>query len=187
LFANCRIVYLFRLPEDSLVSFFHLQRKMKYIKKSRFGIDEFCRAHLPHWVENLSSYLRASEEGAPIYFATYEGMLADPGATLSGILRWLEIPHDAQIVERAVDHMQFERLRAREERTEPGRSEYSLRRGGSGAGLDELQPQTRCEIRDASTPLLKQAQKHLNRQASLSPASRGGATASFSTALPARR
>lgn len=166
-FAQCRIVYLFRAPEDVLVSLFHLQRKVKYIEKSQFGIDEFCRAHLPYWIENLAGYLRASDEGAPIYFVSYEAMVRDPAANLAGILRWLEMPHDAQIVERAVAHMQFENLRAREDRSAPGNSEYSLRRGKSGAGIEELQPQTRCDIREASSVLLKQAQKQINRQSSL--------------------
>jgi hypothetical protein len=166
-FRNCKIVYLFRSPEDVLVSYFHLQRKVNYIERSQFGIDEFCRSQLPHWMENLKSYLQASEAGVAVFFVAYEHMLQDPAATLTGVLRWLEIPHDAQVVERAVAHMHFANLRAREERTSPGNTQFSLRRGGAGAALEELQPQTRCEIRDAAAPLLKQANKQLARQLAL--------------------
>jgi hypothetical protein len=62
--------------------------------------------------------------------------------------------------------MQFANLRAREERTSPGAAEFALRRGGSGAGLEELQAQTRCEIRETSAPLLRQADRLLARQTS---------------------
>jgi len=165
-FRNSRIVYLFRSPEDVLVSYFHLQRKVKYIAHSPFGIDEFCRSNLPHWMDNMSSYLKAESRGVSIFFASYEGMLREPASVLSEILRWLEIPHDAGIVERAVAHMQFANLRAREERASPGTTEYALRRGRAGAGLEELQPQTRCEIREESAPLLKRAHKLVARQSS---------------------
>jgi hypothetical protein len=166
-FRNCKFVYLFRSPEDVLVSYFHLQRKVNYIERSQFGIDEFCRSQLPHWVENVDSYLRAADEGVAVYFVSYEGMLHDPAGALSGVLRWLEISHDAKIVERAVAHMNFANLRAREERDRPGAIEFALRRGGSGAALEELQPQTRCEIRETTAQVLKQANKRLARQTSL--------------------
>jgi hypothetical protein len=166
-FGSCKIVYLFRSPEDVLVSYFHLQRKMRYIQKSQFGIDEFCRAHLPHWMENLSSYLKAAEEGVGVHFVAYEAMLQDPAGALAGVLRWLEIKHTASIVQRAVAHMEFAKLRARGERDRPGISEYGLRRGGPGAALEELQPQTRCDIRETTAQLLKQANKRAARQVSL--------------------
>ena len=169
LFHRCKFLYLYRSPEDVLVSYFHLQRKVNYIEKSRFGIDEYCRSQLPHWMANLESYLRASDNGVNVFFVTYENMLQDPAGSLAGILRWLGFPHDARIVETAVEHMQFAKLRAREDRDRPGTSEYSLRRGGSGAALEELQPQTRCEIRETTANLLKQANKRLSRQNSLFP------------------
>jgi len=184
IFANCRMVYLYRSPEDVLVSLFHLQRKAKYLAQSRFGIDEFCRSQLPFWLENLGSYLRACDEGVPVYFVSYEGMLQEPAANLRGILQWLEIPHDAGIVERAVGHMGFENIRAREERALPGHSDYALRRGKSGGGLEELQPQTRCHIREAAAPLLKQAQKRLNRQTSMPTDRLTGEVSSRSVGAP---
>ncbi len=169
-FRSCKIVYLYRSPEDVLVSYFHLQRKVNYIEKSQFGIDEFCRSQLAHWIENLDSYLKAADDGVQVYFVSYESMLQDPGGSLAGILRFLDVPHDTNTVQRAVAHMEFAKLRAREDRDRPGTSEYSLRRGGAGAALEELQPQVRCEIREATAHLLKRAGKKLARQASLYPA-----------------
>ena len=61
---------------------------------------------------------------------------------------------------------QFAKLRAREERDRPGISEYSLRRGGSGAALEELQPQTRSKIREATAQLLNRANERVARQGS---------------------
>ncbi|HWD18408.1 MAG TPA: sulfotransferase domain-containing protein, partial [Verrucomicrobiae bacterium] len=88
-FRNCKLVYLFRRPEDVLVSYYHLQRKVKYIKRAQFSIDEFCRSHLPHWMDNLSGYVRAHEAGYQVFFVSYEAMLREPAVTLSDILRWL--------------------------------------------------------------------------------------------------
>ena len=163
-FANCKFIYLYRSPEDVLVSYFHLQRKVDYVAKSRFGIDEFCRSQLPHWIDNVGGYLKASESGVYVHFVSYEGMLQNPAASLAGVLRALEIQHDARIVQQAVDHMQFDKIRAHLEKNRPGLSEYGMRRGGSGAALEELQPQTRCEIREATSHLLKRVSKCVSRQ-----------------------
>jgi hypothetical protein len=165
-FRNCKFIYLFRSPEDVLVSYFHLQRKVDYVPKAQAAIDDYCRSQLPCWMDNLASYLKAADAGVNVHFVSYEGMLKDPAGSLAGVLRALEIPHDARIVERAVQNMQFAKLRAREERDRPGISEYSLRRGGSGAALEELQPQTRSKIREATAQLLNRANERVARQGS---------------------
>jgi len=65
-FRGCKHVYLYRSPEDALVSLYHYH---DHHESSRFktaaGIDAFCRSNLPLWEENLASYLRAEEEATP--------------------------------------------------------------------------------------------------------------------------
>ena len=164
---NCKILYIFRRPEDVLVSFYHLHLRQKYVRSTVFGIDAFCRSAMDGWMQNVASYLRAADLGAPIYFASYETLLHEPAATLTGILAWLGIEHNAERVKRAVDHMEFSNLRKVEERRPPHQTkEFFFRRGRKGSGLMELQPQTLAEIRDHTSSLVKQADKRMARQKS---------------------
>lgn len=66
---NCRALFLYRAPEDALVSFYHMEacRRGKSIR----GVDDFCRKGLSGWMENMNSYLRAADNGFPIFFIPY--------------------------------------------------------------------------------------------------------------------
>jgi hypothetical protein len=160
----CRILYLYRSPEDVMVSYYHLQRTARYIRQSSFGIDEFCRREIPNWLTSVQSYLRAEEEGVPVHFVSYEKLLREPDVALSGVLRWLEVPHDAAMVERCVSHMQFGKMRALEERSFALAKEFWFRRGDKGGGRAELQTHTLCRIREETDEVLKRIDKRMARQ-----------------------
>jgi len=157
-FHGCKHVYLYRSPEDALVSYFHFcagQRQWK--AKAGAGIDAFCLAHLPTWEENLSGYLRAADNGYPVMFVPYDLLLQYPTEMLSSLLRWLGARHDAATVERAVSNMQFTKLQAMEARS-PFTEEVSFfRRGCKGAGRAELQPATLEAILGRTARLMEQA------------------------------
>jgi hypothetical protein len=161
---QCRYLYLFRMPEDALVSFFHLYLREKFIRSKAGGdIDLFCLEALPGWLEHVSSYLDAADEGLDVHLVSYEELLRQPLTVLSETLRWLGIPHTPASVMRANSNMQFSNLQALEARTLEGRIPF-FRRGRDGSGILELEPDTVAQIRAATKHLVARANDSLARQ-----------------------
>jgi hypothetical protein len=166
-FGGCKHIYLYRSPEDTLVSLFHYYDRQRHLKgKAAGGIDAFCRGNLPSWEESLSSYLRAAEEGFPVLFVPYDLLLQYPTEILSNLLRWLGARHDAATVERAVSNMQFSKLQALEVR-DRFEEAFFFRRGCKGSGRVELQPSTMDLIQERTSRLMEQANARVLMQQSL--------------------
>jgi hypothetical protein len=166
-FAACKHVYLYRSPEDALVSLFHYHDCQKHLKsKAAAGIDAFCLAFLSSWEDNLASYLRAEEEGFPVLFVPYELLLQYPTEILSRLLRWLGARHDGATVERAVSNMQFSKLQAVEARLFNDEA-FFFRRGRNGSGSAELQPSTLAVIQERTSKLMERANARVLIQHSL--------------------
>jgi len=161
---QCRYLYLFRAPEDVLVSVFHYSLLEKYIRSNSGGdIDLFCLEYLPAWMEHVTSYLDALDGGVTVYLVCYEELLRQPATVLSDTLRWLGIPHTPAIVQRAESNMRFGKLQAMEERSfnVGGRL---FRRGVEGSGASELKPETLSQIRAATKDIVARANQSLARQ-----------------------
>jgi hypothetical protein len=167
-FRRCRHLYLFRSPEDALVSLYHHHLREKLVMEKclmagdQFEINAFCREALPGWIQHLSGYLDAAENGAPVYFASYDQLLADPKRILGEILQWLGAPHTGLMLERAACNMEFQKLKATDAR-DMGDN------GCSGAGAVELKASTIEFIRANTAHLIERA----NRRAGRSPAAFG--------------
>jgi hypothetical protein len=172
-FCRCKHLYLYRCPEDALVSLFHFYDCQKHTRAETVaGIDAFCRTWLPVWEENLASYLRAADEGFPVLFVPYELLLQYPTEILSNLLRWLGARHDGATVERAVNNMQFSKLQAMECRSLFNEEAVFFRRGCRGSGRLELQESTMDIIQEKTARLLEQANARVMIQQSKgSPAS----------------
>jgi hypothetical protein len=114
-FRRCKFIYLYRSPEDALVSFYHYAARSKQMRaNAAVGIDAFCLARLAEWENNMGSYLRAAEDGASVLFVPYELLLQYPVEIFGNILRWLGISHESANVERAVSNMEFTKLQVME-------------------------------------------------------------------------
>jgi hypothetical protein len=170
-FQRCRHLYLFRSPEDALVSLYHyhlrqdlgVEKSSKWVGPSK--IDEFCRQALPGWIEHVSGYLEAAESGVPIYFVPYEQLLADPKKVLGEILQWLGVPHTLPMLERATWNMQFQKLKA------TGARDIG-HHGRSGAGSSQLEASTIELIRGKTAQLVERANERarVSPQSALTPA-----------------
>jgi hypothetical protein len=187
-----RYLYLYRTPEDTLVSYFYLHLREKYIRSKCGGnIDFFCLEMLPGWVEHVTSFLDALDGGVDIHLACYGEMLRDPNGVLRETLRWLGIPFTDGMVARANANMQFSNLKAMEARNkgrnETDRSHHSspragaekvpfFRQGREGGGAAELKPETLSKIRSVAGPVFTRANELLARQ-KLKCQSEGGAGA----------
>jgi hypothetical protein len=165
---SCKQVYLYRAPEDALVSLFHFYEGYKYLKpRTVGGIDAFCLAQLPAWEAHLASYLAAAEEGLGVFFVPYELLLQYPTEILSNLLRWLGNKHDRAKVDRAVSNMQFSKLQALEARDAFNEEVVFFRRGCKGTGQAELQASTMEKIQARATDLLSRANNRVLQQQSL--------------------
>jgi len=167
-FHGCKHIYLYRSPEDALVSLYDHYNHDKHSKrKTAAGIDAFCRTSLPLWEENLASYLRAAEEGFPVLFVPYELVLQYPAEILGNILRWLGARHDGATVERAVSNMQFSKMQEVEVRSLSNEEAFFFRRGCKGSGRAELQPSTMDLIEERTARMMEQANTRVLLQQSL--------------------
>jgi len=163
---QCRYLYLYRPPEDVLVSLFHISLREKYIRSNAGGnIDLFCLEYLPAWAQHVTDYLDALDNGVTIYLVCYDELLRQPAAILSNALRWLGIPHTTESVQRAESNMRFGKLQAMEARALNGGSRL-FRRGVDGSGVSELKPETLAQIRAATRDIMARANESLARQRS---------------------
>ncbi|HEY3861279.1 MAG TPA: sulfotransferase domain-containing protein [Verrucomicrobiae bacterium] len=166
---KCRFLYLFRPPEDVLVSLFHISLREKYIhSKSGNNIDAFCLEFLWAWEEHVAGYLDELDQGVPIYLVCYDELLREPAPILEAVLRWLGVPHTAESVHRAESNMRFGKLQAMEARALNGGSRL-FRRGVDGSGVSELKPETLAQIRAKTKDLMTRAYDSLARQKAKHP------------------
>jgi hypothetical protein len=171
-FQTCAHLYLFRPPEDSLVSLFHLtsdpwrlylRRKCVNHDGAGMGIDDFCLETLHGWISHASGYLAAADEGIPIWFISYDQLRQDTPGILSEILRWLGVPYSAATVTRAASNMAFSKLQAFEAPTLAGRTPL-FRRGQVGSGQKDLKPETLVKIRERTSELFDGLKGRVERQ-----------------------
>ncbi len=171
-----RILYVYRCPEDALVSLYRLYIRDEYCQDRAFlDIDAFCRAKVSNWVKNVSSYFRAADDGMPVFFLSYESLLEKPGIVLGDLLRWLDVPHDNRMVQRAVSNMQFSKLQAIEIQVnktggQTNQQRLFFRRGCPGSGCAELQESTLQEIRRQTASWLREANERQIKLLSARPA-----------------
>ncbi len=178
---KCKYLYLYRTPEDALVSMCHLFRGEKYLRSRSCyelacrDIDQFCLESVPGWLEHVKSYLDALDEGVDVHLVSYDQLLGRTTFVLSDALRWLGIPFTEAVVARADSNTQFSKLQAMEAKTLGGKIPF-FRRGRSGSGSQELKAETLSKIRDATQHLMARGNESLARQASRNQAVREGPT-----------
>ena len=161
---QCKWLYIFRTPDDVLVSLFHFSLWEAYIRSNSGGdMDLFCLEYLPDWIQHVTSFLDAIEGGVTIHLVCYEELLREPAAVLSDTLRWLGIPHTPATVQRAESNMRFGKLQAMEAMAFNAGSRL-FRRGVVGSGASELKPDTLSIIRTATKDLMVRAKESLARQ-----------------------
>jgi hypothetical protein len=169
---RCKYLYLFRSPEESLVSMFHLYQREIYLhSKSGSDIDLFCLEFIPGWLEHATSYLDALDQGVDVHLVSYHQLLRQADFILSDTLRWLGIPHNEASVARANSNMRFENLKNMEAKTLGDRIPF-FRRGCDGASGLELKPETLSKIRDATRHVFARANDRLAAQSSRAQAGR---------------
>lgn len=164
-----RMVYLFRHPVDSLVSYYHLHlREPDSRNAASCGVDEFCRNALQGWcshVEMALSYHQAAPE--QVLLCSYERLLNDGVSELGRAAKFLGIAAESENLRAAIERCAFDRLREREEKNPPTSGEFFFRKGRQGGGREELNQATVDFIQAGGNAWYDRATKAL--QASLDP------------------
>jgi hypothetical protein len=157
--GTVRLLYLYRKPEDVLVSFYHFRLLQSPVVGRWVGVESFCRSQFPAWKNHVSSYLEAADYGMEVFFMSYERLLEEPAAALGLMLRWIGIGHTAEKMDRAVANMRFENLRALEDQQSKNNGERFFRNGRSDTGAGELSAESTSWIRESAAPLLARAEE----------------------------
>ena len=114
LFLDRPVLFLVRDPRDVIVSaYFHATRH----KKSFSGDMAAFLDEPKYGMAALTSYLNgwaAGLEGRPHHLISYEHMLAEPMSTVAGILAFLSVEPQPDMLARAVAAAQFDRMRDKE-------------------------------------------------------------------------
>ncbi|WP_237229853.1 sulfotransferase domain-containing protein [Sphingobium sp. TKS] len=114
LFLDRPVLFLVRDPRDVIVSaYFHATRH----KKSFSGDMAAFLDEPKYGMASLTGYLNgwsAGLEGRPHHLISYEHLLSEPLATVAGILAFLGVEPEGDILARAVAAAQFDRMRDKE-------------------------------------------------------------------------
>jgi hypothetical protein len=149
--AAHRIVYLFRQPEDSLLSYAH------YAGRAGAGGDRFVQRQVCTWAAEAEFALERQRENPERFFLlSYERILAHTSECVDRIARRLGLEIDAANRERAIALNDFRRLKSCEKTGDepalaPGAKFF--RRGAAGAGRAELRPETMAVVERIARPV----------------------------------
>ncbi|WP_313804077.1 sulfotransferase domain-containing protein [Sphingobium sp.] len=114
LFLNRPVLFLIRDPRDVIVSaYFHATRHKKsfagdmaaFLDEPKYGLAALT-GYLNSWAAGLA--------GRPHHLISYEHMLGQPMPTIAGILSFLGVKAEGDVLARAVAAAQFDRMRDKE-------------------------------------------------------------------------
>jgi estrone sulfotransferase len=157
-----RFIYLYRNPEDALMSFYYF--KLRYPGSSNAaeqGPDAFCIREFSQWVDHVSQALSYNADGNSVYLIRYEDLHGATEQVLVDLWNWLEIPMPREVCFRATNHMEFSKLQELESRSNTNTSGHQFfRKGQIGSAANELKKETIEQIRDESALVLRSANKY---------------------------
>jgi hypothetical protein len=117
-----------------------LERPQMALARSRRGLPPQVRQRLLSWSAHVLSWVDAP--GLRCEVVRYEDMKADPLATFTRAAAFLDLPHDAERVSKAIRFSSFDELSRQEAdrgfRERPQHAERFFRRGTSGGWRDTL-------------------------------------------------
>ena len=152
---NCAgAIYIIRNPEDVVVSLanhmgfsleesvtFMLNRRAKMAGSEIRGNSQ-VRQFLGTWAMHVISW--TNQRLIPLHLVRYEDLLQDGLATFSGIVEFLCLPLDLELVKEALANTSINRLQKQEDLfggfVEAGAGERFFRSGKSGEGKEKLTP-----------------------------------------------
>lgn len=155
-----RMVYLFRTPADSLVSYYHvnLRRPELREKAQATGLEKYCLDAFTGWRFHLETALNYHQEDpSKVLLLNYERLLENGLAELGRAAEFVGLSSDETNLKAAIERCSFERLRKREEQNPKHPEEYFYRKGKKGSGQEELTEATWKWITSRGNPTYERA------------------------------
>ena len=151
-----RYVYLYRNPEDALVSYYFFKLRYQETRDiADAGPDDFCLNELGNWIQHARDALSHSLSFEQVYLLRYEDLHKETSKTLGKMWRFLEIDIGSEICLRASDHMRFDALQKLEIENDSKKSRVRFfRKGRIGNAVEELKPETIDAIRAKTSDLM---------------------------------
>ncbi|WP_171176789.1 sulfotransferase domain-containing protein [Ruegeria sp. HKCCD8929] len=148
-----RVIHLVRDGRDALVSYWHFRKALGYTGGISDLMGETDKVY-SNWWEHTKSW-RTNPHGAEILTMRYEDLLSDPQPQLRRVAKFLDINCDDERLAQVISTSSFSRMQKREKKQGWDNKVWPkdamfVRRGVSGAFLDEMSPEdiaafeTRC-------------------------------------------
>jgi hypothetical protein len=168
--ATYGAIYIIRNPLDVAVSYAHHEKlsidriidRMCYpeaalsIRSDRYMSQ--IRQKLLTWSDNVRSWLNAP--GLRLHVVRYEDMLTDAERTFTEIIRFLNLPDDADRIRRAIQFSSFDEVRKQESEKKFSERMHQdaafFRKGKAGSWEEELTPEQANRIREAHGDVMRQ-------------------------------
>jgi hypothetical protein len=157
-----RLLYVFRDPSDTLVSYFHFYRLQDAVRHQvSEGLDRFCEHMMGGWCEHVELALKFRENTPEnVLFVGYEELSSNGDAALARAVDFLGLKASAEVIAQALERNAFARLREKEEATRrAGATEYFFRKGQVGSAHSELKPETLKRIVELARPTYSKARR----------------------------
>lgn len=156
-----RLLYIFREPADTLVSYYHFHRLQDAMRHQvEEGLAAFCEHMVGGWcahVERALEYQQRSPDN--VIFVSYESLALHGEETLARAVNFLGIPATPAVIAHALERNAFARLREKEEKARAGATEYFFRKGQVGSARDELPGEVLERIEQQARPVYERAQR----------------------------
>jgi hypothetical protein len=159
-FPDAWFLHVVRDPRSVFCS--HRNAARSWADPTRFSYDPLAVA--AEWVEDVGRARKIAEATSRYHEVHYEALRREPVKGLAAILRWLELPCDAALCERAVAACSLERLRRADH------APAGFFRKGEVSGW-------KAEMRPGEVRVLEHVAGHLMRELGYEPVTPPGAPA----------
>ena len=152
--AGCKgAVYILRHPEDVLVSLSHffsmelgqcvdfLLDPLSGLARQEHSGGKQVRQHLGCWNQHVLSW--TDQHQIPVLVIRYEDMLVKGPETFMALTKFLDLPHESDLVNKALENTSIDRLKKLEDQVDgfsekPDGCERFFRSGRTGEGAEKL-------------------------------------------------
>ncbi len=154
-----RMVYLFRNPADSLISYFHFMTGQDALcERDRREPDEICLWLLPTWLAHVRLALDYRDAyPQDIHFVSYERLLHDGTEALRGVARFLGLSASNETLRSALDRNALSTLHSTAQVESAGSRHVFFGKGRRGSIREGLRKRTIRKIEAVGKPLYETA------------------------------
>ncbi|OUC45130.1 sulfotransferase domain protein [Trichinella nativa] len=115
--GKCRIIYVYRNPKDTAVSYYHFHRMARFLGQQDFSWEHFFTLYISgkvycgSWFEHLKSYWRLGQINQNMLFVNYEEMKKNLTFQIQRICKFLQLNLSAEIVQKTMDKVHFQNMK----------------------------------------------------------------------------